>query len=345
LVIQILLWPVQRLLDVLFPPHKFDGLSPAVTSQAAEEFSAYLLGLVPSVSELPWAPLGFLACKNEAIQNNALLLIYLHSPLHREAATVARKFCRDEIVSQLLNPHLVALGVGIHSAQGEQLAQLLGATAYPLLAVLQPTRGSNAMELILKVQGPALVELSVGSLMGLLQGSLHRHEHMLAEVEVRRLQRQQESELRAEQDAEYQAALQADQERQRVQEQERQRLARERDEQEAALLQEQSQRECRLQKARAILQPEPTDNVAQIRFVLPSGKKVIRKFGADERLSVLRAFLTLYFHDNSMAEMPNIGLSTAFPKKCYDEESDELLTLRDAGLFPQAVLMVQDLDA
>jgi FAS-associated factor 2 len=208
---------VHRFFNALFPPHKFDGLSPAVTSQAAEDFSAYLLGLVPSISELPWAPLGFLACKNEAIQNNALLLIYLHSPLHREAENVARKFCRDEIVSQLLNPHLVALGVSIHSAQGEQLAQLLGATAYPLLAVLQPTRGSNAMELILKVQGPALVELSVPNLMGLLQSSLHRHEQMLAEVEIRRLQRQQESELRAEQDAEYQAALQADQERQRLQ--------------------------------------------------------------------------------------------------------------------------------
>jgi hypothetical protein len=112
-------------------------------------------------------------------------------------------------------------------------------------------------------------------------------------------------------------------------------------------LREQSQRESRLQKAKSILQEEPKDDrgVTRIRFVLPSGKKVIRKFAADERVSVLRAFLTLYFHDNNMAEMPNIGLSTAFPKKCFDHESDEQLTLREAGLSPQAVLMVQDLDA
>jgi heme exporter protein D len=55
------------------------------------------------------------------------------------------------------------------------------------------------MEVILKLQGPVLVNMSVGALVGFLQGSLQRHEQVLAELEVRRIQREQEIELRAEQ--------------------------------------------------------------------------------------------------------------------------------------------------
>ncbi|KAI2496521.1 ubiquitin-regulatory protein [Fragilaria crotonensis] len=150
LIIRIILWPFDRFLNLLFPLHPFDGLSSSVTSKAAEAFSAYLLGLVPTVSQLPWAPLGFIACKNEALHKNALLLVYLHSPLHRDAVGVAEKMCRDEIVAILSQPHLVSLGVSIHSGQGEQLAQLLEATAYPLLAVLQPTRGAIRWNLFSK---------------------------------------------------------------------------------------------------------------------------------------------------------------------------------------------------
>lgn len=346
LIIRILLWPFNRLLSFLFPLHPHDGLSPSVTSKAAEAFAAYLLGLVPSVPQLPWEPLGFIACKNEALHKNALLVVYLHSPLHRDAAAMAKKMCRDEIVAILAQPHLVPLGVSIHSGQGEQLAQLLGASAYPLLAVLQPTRGSNSMELILKIQGPALVNLSVGGLVGLLQASLRRHEHALAEIEVRRIQREQENQLRAEQDAEYHATLRADQERQRAQEEARQQLLRETQELEAAIQQEKAAKESRLQSARNLLKEEPVSgSIAQIRFVLPSGRKLVRKFGADETISVLRAFLTVFFHDNDFPEMPNIGLSSSFPKKTYNDESDACLTLQDANLMPQAVLMVQDLDA
>lgn len=346
LVLRILFWPLARILDILFPPNEFDGLSPAVTSKAAEAFSAYLLGLVPTMSQLPWTPLGFVACKNEAIHKNALLLVYLHSPLHRDAVTVAQTLARDQVLAILAQPHLVPLGVSIHTAQGAQLAQLLEAQAYPLLAVLQPLRGSNSMEVILKLQGPVLVNMSVGALVGYLHGSLQRHEQVLAELEVRRIQREQEIELRAEQDAEYQATLRADQERQRALEEERKQLLRQAQEQEAIILKEQAVKESRLANAQKALKPEPTEGtIAQIRFVLPSGRKLVRKFAADETIEAFRAYLTVYFHENDLPEMPNIGLSTSFPKKSYNEESDASLTLQDAGLVPQAVLMVQDLDA
>mmetsp|Transcript_3388 Transcript_3388/g.5573 ORF Transcript_3388/g.5573 Transcript_3388/m.5573 type:complete len:366 (+) Transcript_3388:94-1191(+) len=345
LIFRILLWPLRSLLDLLFPLGDLDGLSPAVTSKAAEAFSAYLTTVVPTVSQLPWSTMGFAACKNEATHSKSLLLIYLHSPLHRDADTVAAKFCRDEITSILSQPHLIALGVSIHAGQGAQLAQLLGAASYPLLAILQP-KGSSTMEVILKIQGPVLVKLSVGALVGHLQSTLHRHQHVLAEQEARRLQREDEAQLRAEQDAEYQATLRADQERQRSIDEEREQLARQQAEAEATLLAVQQAKDSVLDNARKLLQDEPTEgSIAQIRFVLPTGKKLVRKFRADETVKVLRAFLTVHFHENDWPEMPNVGLSTSYPKKSYNQEADEGLTLQEAGLTPQAVLMVQDLDA
>jgi FAS-associated factor 2 len=305
-----------------------------------------LLSVVPTASQLPWVSLGFAACKNEALQSNALLLVYVYSPLHRDSDKVAATFCREEITSMLSQTHLVCLGVSIHSAQGAQLAQLLGATTYPVVAILQPSRGSNTMEVVLKIQGPVLVNLSVGALVGHLQSSLQRHQQVTAELETRRLLREQESELRAEQDAEYQATLRADQERQRAQQEERNLLERQAQEEQAAILKEQEVKENRLGDARKLLKDEPTEgSIVQIRFAMPSGRKVVRKFGANETVHVLRAFLMVHFHDTDLPEMPNIGLSTSFPKKSYNAASDESLTLQEADLAPQAVLMVQDLDA
>lgn len=160
------------------------------------------------------------------------------------------------------------------------------------------------------------------------------------------MQREEEAALRAEQDAEYQATLLADQQRQQVIEEERAQLARQQAEADAASLAVQQAKDDRLGNARKLLQDEPTTgSVAQIRFVFPTGKKLVRKFGADETVKVLRAFLIVYYHDNDMPEIMNVGLSTSYPKKSYNSEADEGLTLREAGLAPQAVLMVQDLDA
>lgn len=345
LFIRILLWPIRYFLQLIFPPLEYDGLSPAVTSKAAEAFSAYLTQVVPTVSQLPWATMGFAACKNEALHSNALLLVYLHSPLHRDADKVATKFCREEITSVLANPHIVPLGVSIHSSQGAQLAQLLNAVAYPMVAVLQPSRG-NSLEVVLKIQGPVLVKLSPLALQGHLQNTLQRFEVVIAEQEARRIQREEENQLRAQQDAEYEATLEADRRRQREQEEKQAQLLREQEEMEEAARKEEQAKESRIDAARSLLQDEPKEgDITQIRFVLPSGRKIVRKFNSDDKVKLLRAFLTMYFHENNMDEMPNIGLSTNYPKKAFNDESDYDLTLQEAALSPQAVLMVQDLDA
>ena len=79
-----------------------------------------------------------------------------------------------------------------------------------------------------------------------------------------------------------------------------------------------------------------------MRLVLPSGVKLNRRFYADDTIATVKAFLLVHFQENDQPQVQNIGLSTNFPKKTYENDQE---TLQEAGLVPQAVLMVQDLDA
>ena len=96
-----------------------------------------------------------------------------------------------------------------------------------------------------------------------------------------------------------------------------------------------------MDKAKALLNPEPTSGGTRVRFVLPSGRKLDRRFGNDETIGALKAFLILHFAEEN-PEVKNIALSSNFPKKTH---SDDTKSLHESDLSPQAVLMVQDIDA
>lgn len=336
LVLRILLWPLRRASTLLFPVSELDGLSSAVTAKAALQFQSYLRSLSPTSSSTSpaigeiWSSNGFAAAKQAALESHALLLVYLHSPLHPQS----RDFCQavlnaPSMQAWLSQPLVEAVGYSIHSAQGRQLAQMLSVSSFPVLALLQPSRSS--LSLLLRAEGPALIAWSMDRLLPHLQASATRHEVLLAEETARVMQREQEAELRRQQDAEYQQALQADRER------ERQRAA----EQEQARLQEQEARDA-IESARNKMGTEPSSGGTMVRFVLPSGVKLNRRFAEGSSIATLKAYLTVYCHENGV-EMSRIGLSTSFPRQTYNDNDD--VTLEEAGLSPQAVLMVQDLDA
>ena len=86
---------------------------------------------------------------------------------------------------------------------------------------------------------------------------------------------------------------------------------------------------------------DPSRSMARIRLMLPSGKRVERKFWGDDSVNVVRAFLILHFHENDI-QMDNFQLSSNYPKKALVNGD---ATLEEEGLCPQSVIMVQDLDA
>ena len=375
LVLRILLWPLRRLSQVVFPSGDFDGLSAPVTAKAAQQFVSYLRKL-PTINNTtttdtnnngggasftePWMTTGFAAVQSEVAQTNSVVLIYLHSPLHRQAQTFAQSVLLGNTMGNFLRqPNLLCLGVSIHSAQGAQLASMLGASSYPCLALLQPkhlgrrssssSSNSNnntppAMNLAFKAEGPILLSLRPEQLVQYLNMTLQRHQAVLAEQEVRRIQREQENELRREQDAEYQQALLADQERERQVREEEEAKRRQEEQAAAAERAQQEAEDNRLQSAKNALREAPAAGGTRVRFTLPTGKKLDRRFHNDDTIAALKAFLILHFSEQTdeTQHIKNIGLSTSFPKQAYEDDS---MTLEESGLSPQAMLMVQDLDA
>mmetsp|Transcript_25904 Transcript_25904/g.49104 ORF Transcript_25904/g.49104 Transcript_25904/m.49104 type:complete len:379 (+) Transcript_25904:129-1265(+) len=349
-VLRLILWPLRQFTTLLFPGGELDGLSPAVAAKAAQSFKNYLRKVAPNgVSvEDAWSNLGFVAAKDEASNAGSLVLLYLHSPLHRLAESHCRKvLCHDALYAIITQPNVLALGLSIHSGQGLQLSQMLQIQAYPALCLLQPpprgaTSSNRSMTLLFRAEGNSLLAFSADQLSPILQSCVHRHHTILAEQEARRIEREQETLLRRQQDEEYQAALRADQERERQQAEAAAEEERLRREEEERIAEEERQAKAVVENAREKLRDPPSSGGAMIRFVLPTGQKLNRRFHGDDTIGSCKAFVRLHCHENEI-EMGTIGLSTSFPKKSYNDDND--LTLEDAGLKPQAVLMVQDLDA
>lgn len=349
LVLRILLWPLRRLSELLLPAGEYDGLSPAVTEKAAQQFVQHLKSLASSSTQqaavdASFSTLGFEALRQEAVASTSLIVVLLHSPLHRQADTFLKNMILSQPMLEFLNQdNIKTLGSSIHTSQGTSLAYQLGASCYPVFAMLQPSTSSNSgsAKLVFKAEGPTLLKMKPNQILPLLNGTYHRFQMVAAEEVARRVEREQEVELRRQQDAEYQEALRADQERERQRQEEREREER-RIQEEAERERQKVQAETdRLGKAKSLLRPEPASGGTRIRFTLPSGKKVDRRFENDETVASLKAFLILHFAENN-PEIKNIALSTNFPKKTYDDDDQ---TLTESGLAPQAVLMVQDLDA
>jgi FAS-associated factor 2 len=388
-VLRTLFYPIRRFTDLLLPAGEYDGLSPAVTEKAAQHFVTYLKtlsngngGSSSSTIAEAFSTSGFTTLKQEATTTQSLILVYLHSPIHRQASYVCTKFLLNSNMIDFLVQNngtniiggIRAIGSSIHTSQGASLSYQLAATSFPCIALLQPTattttsssgggssnsngrsnNGTNGidgkpMKLVFKAEGPALMKMTPSQLLTLITATYQRHQIAVQEREARRIEREQEAELRRQQDEEYQEALRADQERERQRQEEKElqeRLQREEEERERRKVQDEQDR---LDRARALLRPEPANlpgRTTRIRFQLPTGQKLERRFENDETVGSLKAFLILHFAETASPDqdhiIKHISLSTNFPKRTYDDDSR---TLEESDLCPQAVVLCHDLDA
>jgi FAS-associated factor 2 len=206
------------------------------------------------------------------------------------------------------------------------------------------------MDLMLRLEGPQLFKIPPSRVITYLNTTITQHSEVLAVEEGRRLQREEDQRLREEQNREYQETLLEDQMRETERQEVVDRERRAKEEKEEAKRLARAKEENRLEDAKATIEmaggepPAGSEGVTRLRFTLPNGKKVDRRFHTADTIGVLRAFLVLHFHEQPGIEIKNFGLSTNFPRKSFGDEDREA-TLEEAGLAPQAVVMVQDLDA
>lgn len=85
--------------------------------------------------------------------------------------------------------------------------------------------------------------------------------------------------------------------------------------------------------------------VASLRFQLPSGHKLERRFDGSDTVQTVRDFIMVAAAELN-TPLHTFNLCTTFPRRVFtDAASDTGQDLRSAGLFPHAMLLVVAVDA
>ncbi|KAE8898369.1 hypothetical protein PF005_g27038 [Phytophthora fragariae] len=289
------------------------------------------------------------------------LLVFLHSNIHDDADAFCRKaMCTERMSAYLNNSDCIVSWAGcVQHAEGFGVSLSLGCATFPFLALLScVSRGVNVVEKI-------TANLPADEIIDKLNAAVDRNNQILATARHIRQQRTEAQILREQQDREYQESLAADRRReQEAREQaEREEVERLRKEEEERRAEEEARRaeeekirqekdyEAEIERKRARVADGPKTRAppgsdvktAVIKFHLHNGTRLDHIFYAHDTLKTVRDFVDVEFFDREIT-IRNYELATNFPKKIYGPELLDV-TLADAGLAPQALVYVQDLDS
>lgn len=286
-----------------------------------------------------------LAAVNEASQGLKYLLVYIHSPLHENSDRFCRQVLCSQSLSRFINQNMVFWAGSVWDAEGYGLSTQLKASTYPFLSLLL-CRSNREVQVADRIQG----HIEERELIDRLQNVMGTLNPEVARLQQELNMREQATRLRTEQDREYQETMEADRKAREKKQQEAEQREREEEEarqkaelEDAIQMSEQLAKISAITRIRATLPPEPPADAsaAVVRFQLPLGAKVGRRFKKDETVQTVLDFLTLHFEDTG-ANISRFAVSTNYPKRQLD---DSAMTIEEAGLYPRGVLFVNDLNA
>lgn len=299
-------------------------------------------------------PSSYQAAVVRAKETNKLLLVYLHSPIHEDTA----KFCQNVLCNNnfinFVNENAIMWIGRVWDPEAFVLSSQLRTSAFPFMALLICPTNTSA-QLVDRIQG----EMGADALLDRLRGATQGVSSLLNHNRVQSTRRAEANRLREQQDREYHESMLADQ-REAVRRAEEQR--REAEEEETRKIEEEikqnEENEKRLREENKlqnlkdffVRNPEPpapvggkSEDVATVRFQLPKGTKLSRRFYKHDKVQIVYDFLTVHFADSQwLGIVKNFSVTTHFPKQELDDMN---LTLEDVGLYPRGMLYVQDLDS
>lgn len=355
-------WPLLRISDYLLPLGDYEGMSQSSTEGASKQFTTYIKNTLQVDADTNKEIVQLFSIKSyadvqkEATETEALILVFLHSPYHRSTNDVVRNLLCSPAMVRFLTENkerVKAIGSSTSTSQGASLSHSLMASSFPVMALLQPIKKSGSSnnnnndnsnsvapgpaKLVFKAEGPALEKLTAVQLTNLVTATFQKHERTILEAATRRYEQEQATALRRQQDEEYQETLRQDQERERLRNEARLQAEREEEERRQEEQRKITAEANRLDTAKALLRDEPpkgTPGSARIRFRLPNGKQLDRRFHGDETIASLKAFLILHFANELADSKPSttggedamvkrVALSTNFPKRIYGGEGNE----------------------
>ncbi|XVF12903.1 hypothetical protein REPUB_Repub08aG0160100 [Reevesia pubescens] len=290
---------------------------------------------------------GFMDALQRSRNSFKLFFVYLHSPDHPDSSVFCERTLCSEAVAAFVNENFVAWGGSIRASEGFKMSNSLKASRFPFCAVVMPATNQR-IALLQQVEGPKSPE----EMLTMLQRVLEESAPVLVAARLDAEERSNNMRLREEQDAAYRAALEADQARERQRREEQERLEREAAEAEQKRKEEEEARErvareaaekeatrarMRQEKASSLGdEPEKGPNVTQVLVRFPTGERKERRFQSTATIQ------SLYDYVDSLGclEVEDYSLVSNFPRVAYGPEKRSL-TLKEAGLHPQASLFVE----
>ncbi|EXC07935.1 FAS-associated factor 2-B [Morus notabilis] len=290
---------------------------------------------------------GFMDALQRSRNEFKLLFVYLHSPDHPDTPLFCERTLCSEVLAAFVNENFVAWGGSIRASEGFKMSNSLKASRYPFCAVVMAATNQR-IALLQQVEGPTTLE----ELLTILQRVLEESAPVLVSARLDAEERRNNTRLREEQDAAYRAALEADQARERQRKEEQERLEREAAEAERKRKEEEEAREraereaaekeaalARIRQEKALSlgdEPEKGPNVTQVLVRFPTGARKERRFHSTATIQ------TVYDYVDSLGclDVESYSLVSNFPRVVYGSEK-LLLSLKEAGLHPQASLFVE----
>ncbi|KAJ3171931.1 FAS-associated factor 2 [Geranomyces variabilis] len=140
------------------------------------------------------------------------LLAYLHSPEHDDTDAFCRRtLCDADLAPELVSRNVLFWAGDVRNAEAFQAANVLGATAYPFLAIIAPQPGTSRLAVVHRKEGMCTAAEIVAALASVTQ----RMDPEVATLRAEREAREQTRSIREQQDEAYQASLRADKEKRR----------------------------------------------------------------------------------------------------------------------------------
>lgn len=281
---------------------------------------------------------------NDAKQELRFLLVYLHNEDNVDTGRFCRNTLSNQQVVAFINTKMLFWACSVKSSEGYKVSQALRESHYPFLAVI--VLKENRMTIVGRLEG---FNDSI-TLLERLQTIIHENEFCLVQARNDRVERSFTQTLRAQQDEAYQESLRADQEKERLREMQRQAVLDEERKHREELEEEERRKQAIEEEKLASVGKVPEEpnsthpEAVHIVFKLPCGSRLERRFLRSHSLEAI--FYFIFCHPKAP---DTFEITTNFPKTVLDcrrkHSTDDIKTLREAGLTNGEVLFVIDLDA
>eukprot|EP00761_Pharyngomonas_kirbyi_P007381 gb/GECH01007391.1/.p1 GENE.gb/GECH01007391.1/~~gb/GECH01007391.1/.p1 ORF type:complete len:360 (+),score=130.41 gb/GECH01007391.1/:1-1080(+) len=266
-----------------------------------------------------------------------LLLVYLHAPDHNTTPEFCQNILGSTDIAEYISENFVFWACSIKDVEGYRLCSDLEVTTYPFLAVFAPVHSKPTF--LSRIEGLMSPDRFERRLEEIVENGSPLMIAAKAEDEEQQLRRAQMEE----QERAYNEALERDQERerQRQQEEEERRqaeLEQQRREEEHQRKLKEREEEIQRKRESLPLEPEASEKgTAKVKFRLPNGTQLERRFLADDKVSILYDFVDSQDTETWNRDLlATLRLETNFPKKVLSPDE----TVSEAGLRPRANIFV-----